>query len=296
MATYPPSERRVQPPAAAAAPTMTFLARVALRLDSVRVIREAPDGVRLEFMVHGTVEGPVLKGQFPTCAAYLLIDRDGIGTIDVRAAIVLHDGADAELEATGRYDFGPDGYRRALADDLPNSALGWCPRFLTGHPRYAWLNRTLCLGVGELRPREGRVDYDLFALAAPVSTQASLYDRLGGRPQIDRIVSEFIDALFANTQLNTQNPKVAAGHARVDIRQLKSKVGDVFSELAGGPKRYQGRSMRMVHAPLDITDADWDIAAAVFAEALLRLGVPNPERDELLAAVGSTKADIVTRR
>ena len=247
-------------------------------------------------MVHGTVDGPVLKGQFPTCAAYLLIDRDGIGTIDVRAVLVLGDGAEAELEATGRYDFGPDGYRRALANDLPDSALGWCPRLLTGHPRYLWLNRTLCLGVGELRPREGRVDYDLFALGPAAPSQQSLYERLGGRPTIDRIVSDFIDALFANTQLNAQNPKVAVGHARANVPHLKSKVGDVFSALAGGPQRYQGRPMRMVHAPLDITDADWDIAAAVFANVLTSLSIPSPEREELLEAVGSTKADIVARK
>ena len=279
---------------------------MALRLDSVRVIPEAPDGVRLEFMVHGTVEGPVLNGQFPTCAAYLLIDRDGIGTIHVRAALVFRDGAEAELEATGRYDFGPDGYRRALANDLPDSALGWCPRLLTGHPRYTWLNRTLCLGVGELRPREGRVDYDLFALAAhpgavPGSVptrkpEVSLYERLGGRPKIDMIVSEFIDALFTNTQLNAQNPKVAAGHARVNLHELKRKVADLFSELAGGPERYRGRSMRAVHAPLDISSADWDIAAEIFVNVLNRLTVPSPEREELLAAIAATKKDIVSAK
>jgi hypothetical protein len=147
-------------------PQVTFVASVALRFDTPRSIGETPDGVRLDFQVHGTVKGPALKGKFPSCAAYLLIDPDGVGTINVRAPLLLDDGARAELEATGRYDFGQDGYRRAIANDLPNSALGWCPRFLTGHPRYAWLNRALFLGVGELRPRETRVDYDLFQLTS----------------------------------------------------------------------------------------------------------------------------------
>jgi hypothetical protein len=149
-------------------PALKFLAAVALRFDTPQSIGETPDGVRLDFNVHGTVDGPGLKGRFPPCAAYLLIDPDGVGTIEVRAPLLLNDGALLELEATGRYDFGDDGYRRAIAGDLPNSALGWCPRFLTGHPRYMWLNRAQCLGLGELRPRESRVDYDLFVVTSRV--------------------------------------------------------------------------------------------------------------------------------
>ena len=152
-------------------PELEFVAHVALRLGEVTNVGETPDGIRMQFMVHGTVNGAKLRGEFPaTTVAYLRIDRDGVGTIDVRAPLNLHDNAVAELEARGRYDFGADGFERALARDLPDSDLGWCPRLVTGDPRYLWLNRTQFLGVGKLRPREGRVDYDLFALrpAAPV--------------------------------------------------------------------------------------------------------------------------------
>jgi Protein of unknown function (DUF3237) len=143
-------------------PDLKFLAAVALRFDNPTSVGETADGVRFDFVVHGTVMGPALKGKFHPAAAYLRIDPDGVGTIQVRAPLYLDDGGLAELEATGRCDFGEDGYRRAVAGDLPNAALGWCPRFLTGHPRHLWLNRARCLGVGELRPRETRVDYDLF--------------------------------------------------------------------------------------------------------------------------------------
>ncbi|MEY4544573.1 MAG: hypothetical protein RL685_768 [Pseudomonadota bacterium] len=147
---------------------LDFMAAVALRFKTPLAVGETPDGVRFDFTIEGTVEGPQLNGRFPSCVAYLLIDPDGIGTINVRAPLLLNDGAVAELEATGRYFFGADGYRRAIAQDLPNSTLGWCPRFLTGHPRYQWLNRTMCLGIGELRPKEARVDYDLFAVKPSV--------------------------------------------------------------------------------------------------------------------------------
>jgi hypothetical protein len=147
-------------------PALEHIASVALRLDKIVIVGEAPDGMRMQFMVHGTVNGSKLKGEFPTStAAYLRIDRDGVGTIHVRAPLLLHDGATAELDATGRYDFGEDGYARAVAGDLPDSDLGWCPRLLTGDARYLWLNRTQFLGVGKLRPKQGRVDYDLFSMS-----------------------------------------------------------------------------------------------------------------------------------
>jgi hypothetical protein len=154
-------------------PELKFVASVSLRFDTPESVGETPEGVRFHFRVHGTVQGPELQGKFPPCAAYLSIDPDGIGTIHVRAPLQLNDGAMAELEATGRYDFGQDGYRRAVAKDLPNSALGWCPRIITEHPRYQWLNRALFLGVGELRPRETRVDYDMFMLTGRARTTAA---------------------------------------------------------------------------------------------------------------------------
>jgi hemoglobin len=289
-------------------PELKFVAAVALRFDTPLSVGETPDGVRLDFTVHGTVNGPGLKGKFPPCAAYLRIDLDGVGTINVRAPLVLNDGALAELEATGRYDFGQDGYRRAVAGDLPNSALGWCPRFLTGHPKYQWLNRTLFLGVGELVPSETRVDYDLFALTPtlPATTttttttagrpDSSLYERLGGKGGIDKVVNVFIDALYSNPQLLRQNPKFAAAQKKVNLNHLKPKMADLFCKITGGPCRYGGRPLKAAHANLDITDADWAIAGDELAKALDRFDVRQAEQDEFFVILETMKADIVHRQ
>jgi hypothetical protein len=162
-----PKGRRMQPlDSVRPKPELEFVASVSLRLATVVSVGETPDGVRMQFMVNGSLEGAKLRGKFPSStAAYLRIDRDGVGTIHVRAPLELHDGAKAELDATGRYDFGEEGFRRAVEGNLPDSDLGWCPRLLTGDARYSWLNRTQFLGVGRLRPGEGRVDYDLFAMS-----------------------------------------------------------------------------------------------------------------------------------
>jgi hypothetical protein len=147
-------------------PQLKFLAAVGLHFDRTLSIGETPEGTKLVYQLQGAVEGPVLNGHVTSCAASLLINRDGVGLLSAYALLQLVDGALVELEAVGRCDFGEDGYRRAATGDLPNSALGWGPRLLTAHPRYLWLNRVQCLGAGEIRPGDQRVDYDLFTVNA----------------------------------------------------------------------------------------------------------------------------------
>jgi len=291
-------------------PALTPVAAVALRLDGASSVGETPDGVRMQFAVHGTVDGPRLKGRFPAgTLAFLRIDRDGVGTIDVRGHLLLDDGARAELEATGRYDFGEDGYSKAKQgpEHLPDSDLGWCPRLTTLDPRYLWLNRSQFLGVGRLVPRERRVDYDLYVFgvpgggpetegrSSPAEKQSSLYERLGRREGIFRLMSASLDSRHGNEQLNRQNAKLAAAKSRTNPADLKEKVTDFICRVTGGPCVYRGRSMKDSHAALDITEADWQIFIEDTCAVLTRLGVAKAEQDELLALMATMKREIVRR-
>jgi hemoglobin len=292
--------------ASTARPELTFVASVALRFAVPRLVGATPDGARFHFMVQGAVSGPALNGRFPEWAAYLLVDRDGIGTIDVRAPLLLDDGAVAELESKGRYDFGEDGYRRALAKDLPNSALGWCPRFVTGDARYLWLNRVVHVGVGELRPLETRIDYALYSLRAgdaphprvgPAAVvEPSLYERLGGRAVTDRIADDFFETLITNVRLSRQNPRAAVLHTSLQPaakREAMRSTRDLLCSLTGGPCSYHGPSMQDAHAQLGITAADWALMQEDFERVLDRQGVRGSERRELVAVVEATRPQIV---
>jgi hemoglobin len=276
-------------------------------------VGETPDGVRMHFTVLGDVRGPELNGKFRPCSAYLRIDKDGVGTIHVRAPIDLDDGSFAELEATGRYDFGENGYAGAVKGELSDSALGWCPRFVVApnHARYDWLNRTQFLGIGMLLPKKGTVDYDLYAMSpraaavrsasagtAPYAPSASgsLYERLGGQHGIDWIANDFTDALMANERLHQQNPAVRAAHERVNPSELKQKLADYFCRLTGGPCNYTGRSLKETHTPLGITEADWGIAGEDLLGVLNRFNVPKAEQEEFFKILEGTKSDIVTSR
>jgi hypothetical protein len=130
------------------------------------VIGELPDGIRANFYLDGgTVEGPRLTGKvLPVGADYLVIRKDGVGLLDVRATFECADGALIYAPYRGTIDAGPDGYDRFLANDLPTKMpVRSAPRFQTAHADYVWLNRLQCFGVGECDLGANRVSYDVYA-------------------------------------------------------------------------------------------------------------------------------------
>jgi hemoglobin len=288
-------------------PDLRFAATVALSLESAQLIGKTPDGVRLELRVHGEVAGPLLNGTFPSLGAHMLVDETGIGTLEVRAPIVLNDGAVLEIEATVRYDFGPDGYRKAADNDLPDSVVAGGLRFLTGHPRYLWVNRALCLGVGALYSREKRIAYDLFVISSkPLSPESSpaykspdgaaLYERLGGRDGLTRIAAAFFRGLETNPQLARQNPRIAVANAGADPMQRNDRFAEFLCQLVGGPCEYTGHPLERVHAPMAISGADWTLGGEELVRALNKNEVNRADQNELLALIEPLKSRIVQGR
>jgi hypothetical protein len=96
---------------------------------------------------------------------HLIVRRDGMGVVRIRAAFAMDDGGQLDVESGGYVDFGPDGYRRALAHDLPDrSPLVVSPLITTRHPRYAWLSRIQCIGVGHTHLDAGQASYRVYAV------------------------------------------------------------------------------------------------------------------------------------
>ncbi|MGD9660359.1 MAG: group 1 truncated hemoglobin [Porticoccaceae bacterium] len=138
----------------------------------------------------------------------------------------------------------------------------------------------------------------LVAMAIPVSQaeeaeDASLYQRLGGLAPISVVVSDFIDVMVPDPELN-ENPAIDAARKTVPASYLKYQVTAMVCEATGGPCRYHGRDMKSSHTHLNISEANWQRMATLFNGVLDKHQVPEKERDELLAIVASTKADIVT--
>lgn len=131
------------------------------------VIGPVPEGIRANFYVTaGKLEGPRVNGKIlPVGGDWLIIRVDGVGILDVRATFETDDGALIYTAYSGVLDLGEDGYQKFLRQELPmHIPLRVAPRFHTAHPKYLWLNRIQCLGVGQADMGRSEVHYDIYAV------------------------------------------------------------------------------------------------------------------------------------
>jgi hypothetical protein len=154
------------------APRLEFIAAIHAKFSqNVDLIGETPIGLRVNyFLEDGLVEGPRLRGRvLPRGGDFLLIRRDGVGSVQVYATFETHDGARVGAEYYGVLDLGNKGYERAVKGVFPPAvALQLAPRFMTGDSRYEWMNRSQFVGAGQVSAETGAVDYDLFLVSNDV--------------------------------------------------------------------------------------------------------------------------------
>ena len=117
---------------------------------------------------------------------------------------------------------------------------------------------------------------------------ASLYDRLGGKPAITAVVDDFVGNVAADG-------RISGFFAGANVPRLKTMLVDQICEASGGPCRYAGRDMKSAHAGMGIGDAQFTALVEDLVRTLDKFKVPAREKNELLAALGSMKQDIVTR-
>jgi len=141
-----------------------------------------------------------------------------------------------------------------------------------------------CASAGD--PGHAATSSAASAGASPTATGPTLYQRLGGRPAIDAVVDTFVTNVG-------RDPRVNVRFLLTDLDALKLHLSEQICEGSGGPCKYHGRPMKALHAPMKVRGAEFDAMAEDLAAALKTHGVPARESQEVLALVGSTRADIV---
>ena len=123
-------------------------------------------------------------------------------------------------------------------------------------------------------------------------TQQSLYERLGGVNAIAMVVDRFSDEIVTNPKLNA-NPALREWNETGRLPGLKFMRTLWVCQATDGPFRYTGKDMHEAHAHLHITSEEFDEVGAEIGRALDHFGVPERERQEVLAAIAARKAEVV---
>ena len=124
---------------------------------------------------------------------------------------------------------------------------------------------------------------------AETKTEKSLYERLGGYDAISAVVDDFTTKLF-------DDPVVGArffGAGDDTRRGFIQKNKNLVCAATGGPCKIISRSALTTHAGLGITATEFNIVAQHLVDTLNKFDVPQKERGELMAIIGSLRPDIV---
>lgn len=122
-----------------------------------------------------------------------------------------------------------------------------------------------------------------------MSTEQSLYERLGGYDGITAFVNNLLPRLQGDEQLG----RFWENRGDDGIAREKQLLIDYLCHNSGGPVYYTGRDMKLSHAGMKISESDWDtfIEHAVATMTHFQLG--ETEVNDIASFVSSLKDDIV---
>ena len=117
----------------------------------------------------------------------------------------------------------------------------------------------------------------------------SLYERLGGYDAIAAVSDDLMVRIKNDDKLRRfYDHRGADGIARE--QQL---LVDYLCASSGGPMIYTGRDMKTLHVGMRLDEEDWQRAVDHLIATLEAFTVPEPEKSEMLAFIGSLKPEIV---
>jgi hemoglobin len=119
--------------------------------------------------------------------------------------------------------------------------------------------------------------------------EKTLYERLGGYDAIAAVASELLPRLKADGRLG----RFWEHRGEDGVRREKQLLIDFLCASAGGPLYYTGRDMKTAHRGMRISEADWSSFLGHLHATLEAFRVPSTEREQVVAFVQSTKAEIV---
>ena len=117
----------------------------------------------------------------------------------------------------------------------------------------------------------------------------ALYDRLGGYDAICAVTNDLLVRLQADQQLG----RYWQHRGEDGMRREKQLLIDFLCASSGGPLYYTGRDMKSSHRGMKITESDWAAFIGHVHATLEAFNVHRTEREQVVAFVQSTKADIV---
>ncbi|RZJ12847.1 MAG: group 1 truncated hemoglobin [Acidovorax sp.] len=127
------------------------------------------------------------------------------------------------------------------------------------------------------------------APATPMVAPAGLYQALGEKPGITRLMDDFVNRVVLD-------PRIGGHFKDVKPAALKESLTDQICQLSGGPCKYEGADMKSAHADMDINKGHFNALVEVLQSAMDAQGIPFAQQNRLLALLAPMHRDVITIR
>jgi hemoglobin len=117
----------------------------------------------------------------------------------------------------------------------------------------------------------------------------SLYERLGNKEGITKVVDAFLKNLTGNDVVKKRFAKLS----KEKLEKFRNNMIDQICKESGGDCEYTGKSMKDAHKGMKITEAEWNATVSALKAALDENKVGDNEQNDLIAAIAPMKDDIV---
>lgn len=117
----------------------------------------------------------------------------------------------------------------------------------------------------------------------------SLYERLGNKEGIAKVVDVFIKNLAGNDVTKKRFAKLP----KERVEKFRNNLVDQLCKESGGDCEYTGKSMKDAHKGMKITEAEWNAGVSALKAALDENKIAENEQNDLIASIAPMKDDIV---
>lgn len=123
--------------------------------------------------------------------------------------------------------------------------------------------------------------------------ETSLFEKLGGREGIARIVDSTVENHMNNSAVNARFLPFKDQPERLAV--IKNHTIDFFSAGSGGPAQYLGRDMVHTHTGMNISPAEYLHVMDDIMKALDQNRIEESSKKEVLSVLWSLKDMIVLK-
>jgi hemoglobin len=133
------------------------------------------------------------------------------------------------------------------------------------------------------------LSFALLSSTASAQQAPSLYNQLGEKAGITKVVDTFVGNIAKDTRINGM-------FASTNIPRLKTLLVEQVCEVSGGPCKYTGRDMKASHTGMGVNRTHFNALVEDLQAAMSTEGIPFGVQNELLAVLAPMYRDIIATK